>query len=264
MALSGRQLRDLRGGGSMRSTMMDFPLTVTSIMRYGTTVFGDKEVVTCAGDEPTRRRTYADGGEPAGAAGERAAPPRRRRRPAGRHVHVEQRRAPRGLPGHPVHGRRAAHAEHPARARPGRLHRHPRGRPRGHRGRLAGPAVRRGPAARADRQARDRVRGAAAAQTPGALAELAGASVHSYEELLAAEPDSFDWPELDERSAAAMCYTSGTTGLPKGVVYSHRSTYLHSMARLPGQRASPSPSATGCCPSCPCSTPTPGAWPTPR
>ncbi len=54
--------------------------------------------------------------------------------------------------------------------------------------------------------------------------------MHSYEDLLAAAPASFDWPDLDERSAAAMCYTSGTTGLPKGVVYSHRSMYLHSMA----------------------------------
>ena len=51
-----------------------------------------------------------------------------------------------------------------------------------------------------------------------------------YQELLAAEPGGYDWPALDERSAAAMCYTSGTTGNPKGVVYSHRSTYLHSLA----------------------------------
>ena len=56
----------------------------------------------------------------------------------------------------------------------------------------------------------------------------------SYEELLAAEEPGYDWPSFDERLAAAMCYTTGTTGNPKGVVYSHRSTYLHAFAVTSG------------------------------
>ena len=57
-------------------------------------------------------------------------------------------------------------------------------------------------------------------------------NVMCYESLLAAESPDFDWPELDETSASALCYTSGTTGNPKGVLYDHRSTILHAYGTL--------------------------------
>jgi len=65
------------------------------------------------------------------------------------------------------------------------------------------------------------VMGPGAADLPGAL---------DYEALLAAEPETFDWPELDERGAAILCYTSATTGDPKGVLFTHRSSVLHAFA----------------------------------
>ena len=53
-----------------------------------------------------------------------------------------------------------------------------------------------------------------------------------YEELLSGQSETFEWPALNENDASGMCYTSGTTGMPKGVLYSHRSTYLHTLTIL--------------------------------
>ena len=70
------------------------------------------------------------------------------------------------------------------------------------------------------------------------LAERAGMPASSslplacYEELLAEAPEDYAWPVFDERSASSLCYTSGTTGNPKGVLYSHRSTLIHALAAL--------------------------------
>jgi fatty-acyl-CoA synthase len=74
------------------------------------------------------------------------------------------------------------------------------------------------------------VSGPGAAAADLAVLRAAGKDILLYEDVLAEQPDTFDWPELNERDAAAMCYSSGTTGNPKGVVYSHRSAWLHSQA----------------------------------
>jgi fatty-acyl-CoA synthase len=65
----------------------------------------------------------------------------------------------------------------------------------------------------------------------GPLPETTLRPLYRYEDLLAAAPEDFAFPRLDESSAAAICYTSGTTGNPKGVVYSHRALVLHSLAQ---------------------------------
>ena len=64
------------------------------------------------------------------------------------------------------------------------------------------------------------------------MPETALKNAVSYESLIAGESDEYDWPVFDERSASALCYTSGTTGNPKGVLYSHRSTILHAYAAV--------------------------------
>jgi len=66
------------------------------------------------------------------------------------------------------------------------------------------------------------------------LAALPGAAalpqLRSYEGLIAQQPTRYDWPALDDNTASSMCYTSGTTGLPKAALYSHKSTILHAYA----------------------------------
>ena len=216
----------------MESTMMDIPLTVTSILRYGTTVYGDKEVITCTGEAPVRRRTYAT-------VGERAARLANSLRSLG--VDGDQRVAT-------FMWNNAEHLEaylaipsmgavlHTLNLR---LSADQVGYIATHAGDYAvivdASLI---PLFAKVLPFAETVRHVIVSGKAGddELRSLAGPGreVHSYEELLATAPASFDWPSLDERSASAMCYTSGTTGLPKGVVYSHRSSYLHSMGACLG------------------------------
>ena len=65
---------------------------------------------------------------------------------------------------------------------------------------------------------------------PDSMPAAVAGKLTDYESFIAGQPEQFDWPTLDENTASSLCYTSGTTGNPKGVLYSHRSTVLHAYA----------------------------------
>ena len=208
----------------MQSTMQDFPLTVGMIFRHGRTVHPDSEVVTNEGGS-RRRATFA---EVADRAELLAAALRRLEVEVGDRVGTlswntqEHLEAYFAIPGigavlHTLNVRlfpeQLAYIVNHAEDRVD------------HRRRI-----------RSCRCSRRSCRSSAPSSTTSSIGdgdasplEAASATVHRYDELLAAEEPGYQWPEIDERAAAAMCYTSGTTGNPKGVVYSHRSTFLHSI-----------------------------------
>ena len=213
----------------MRSTMMDFPLTIRHIFEHGRALYGDSEVVTCEADGARRIefRALADRAE------QLAASLRRLGVGPGDRVatfgwnNQEHQEAYFAIPCmgavmHTLNIRLSVdqlryiigHAEDSVIIADASL------------APVLGPVL---------TEAKDEVKTVRHLVVYGDGDRSALPEHLDYEELLAAEKPGYSWPDIDERDAAAMCYTSGTTGLPKGVVYSHRSAFLHTLGVSSGE-----------------------------
>jgi fatty-acyl-CoA synthase len=208
----------------MKSTMQDYPLTVTSLYRRGRDIFGDSQVVTLQGHDSRRARfaSVAERAERLAAALRRLGVREGDRVGTFSWNNQEHQEAYLAVPCmgavlHTLNLRLAPeqlawivnHAEDRVIIVDGSLV----------------PML---------AKIKDQLRTVEHYIVTGLDDASALGDVLRYDDLIAREKPGFEWPDLDERSAASMCYTTGTTGDPKGVVYSHRSVYLHSMAQWGG------------------------------